>query len=47
MNYLLPVQIGAPDFNKIFSTNILNNLTNDLKIENIQSSISDINNVHI
>jgi hypothetical protein len=48
MNYLLPVQCGAPDLNKIFYSKYLNNLNNNLTYENkIQSSISNINNFYI
>ena len=43
-NYLLPVQCGAPDLKKIFYSNFLNTLNNNLNYENIQSSINDINN---
>jgi hypothetical protein len=43
MNYLLPVQCGAPDLKKIFYSKFLNNLNNKLTDENkIQSSISEI-----
>lgn len=44
MNYLLPVQCGAPDLTKIFYSNFLNTLNNNQKYENIQSSINDITN---
>jgi hypothetical protein len=44
MNYLLPVQCGAPDLTQIFYSNFLNTLNNNLKYENIQSSINDITN---
>lgn len=48
MNYLLPVQCGAPDLNKIFYSKFLNNLTNNLTYENnIQISISDKQKLNI
>lgn len=42
-NYLLPVQCGAPDLNKIFYSNFLNNSNNNIKYENRQNFISNIN----
>ena len=43
MNYLLPVQCGAPDLNKIFYSTFLNNSNNNINYENKQNFISDIN----